>query len=184
MNTSTVEKIPAGTPGGAPGAVTVDTPVGPFTAVVGADGVIAAGFTEDATNVLRLSHPDLRTGAGGAVSSSTMDLERVARAVRDYFAGDLGAIDTVRVRQLGPPLRSRVWRELRQIPAGRPVTYTQLAERCGQPTAVRAAASGCATNAVALFVPCHRVIRTDGGLGGYLWGLEVKKFLLAHERNA
>jgi methylated-DNA-[protein]-cysteine S-methyltransferase len=74
-----------------------------------------------------------------------------------------------------------VWRALRNVPGGAAVTYTELAALAGRPAAVRAAASGCATNLVALVVPCHRIVRTDGGLGGYLFGTDVKESLLRHE---
>ena len=67
------------------------------------------------------------------------------------------------------------------VPAGVTVTYTELARRAGHPTAARAAASACARNAPALFVPCHRVVRNDGTLGGFRWGLDVKRWLLAFE---
>jgi len=63
------------------------------------------------------------------------------------------------------------------------VTYTQVAELAGRPAAIRGAASACARNPVALFIPCHRVLRTDGGLGGYRWGLPVKRWLLEHEKG-
>ena len=64
------------------------------------------------------------------------------------------------------------------------MTYTEYAAKAGRPLAVRAAAAACARNAAALFVPCHRVVRTDGGLGGFRWGLPVKRWLLAHEAGA
>jgi len=73
------------------------------------------------------------------------------------------------------------WEVLRTVPAGAPVTYTEYAAKSGRPAAVRAAASACARNAAALFVPCHRVLRTDGTLGGFRWGLECKRRLIAHE---
>jgi methylated-DNA-[protein]-cysteine S-methyltransferase len=73
---------------------------------------------------------------------------------------------------------------LRHVKPGEPVTYTAFAELTGRPRAVRAAAAACARNAAALFVPCHRVLRTDGTLGGYRWGLDVKRWLLDHERRA
>jgi methylated-DNA-[protein]-cysteine S-methyltransferase len=72
---------------------------------------------------------------------------------------------------------------MRDIRPGEPITYQAFAARAGRPAAVRAAAGACARNAAALFVPCHRVVRTDGGLGGYLWGLPVKRLLLTHERQ-
>jgi AraC family transcriptional regulator of adaptative response/methylated-DNA-[protein]-cysteine methyltransferase len=77
----------------------------------------------------------------------------------------------------------RVWEELQKIPYGTTRTYTQVARAMGRPTAVRAVARACATNPVSIVVPCHRVIREDGALAGYRWGLERKKALLEHEQN-
>lgn len=79
--------------------------------------------------------------------------------------------------------QSRVWQELTRIPIGETVTYQELAARIGRPKAVRAVASACARNNVAVVVPCHRVVRTDGGLGGYRWGIERKRSLLSLEQE-
>ncbi len=81
----------------------------------------------------------------------------------------------------GTAFQARVWKALREIPTGETRTYKEVAEEIGEPTAVRAVARACATNPVALTVPCHRVIRTDGSLAGYRWGLEVKEQLLEQE---
>ena len=78
----------------------------------------------------------------------------------------------------------RVWQELQRIPRGRTRTYSQVAQSLGQPRAVRAVARACATNPVSVVVPCHRVIREDGKLAGYRWGLSRKEQLLAQEHNA
>jgi AraC family transcriptional regulator of adaptative response/methylated-DNA-[protein]-cysteine methyltransferase len=78
--------------------------------------------------------------------------------------------------------QQRVWQALRQIPRGETRTYSQIAQAIGQPTAVRAVARACATNPVAVVVPCHRVIGSDGSLTGYRWGVERKKKLLELER--
>jgi AraC family transcriptional regulator of adaptative response/methylated-DNA-[protein]-cysteine methyltransferase len=78
----------------------------------------------------------------------------------------------------------RVWQELRAIPYGNTRTYSEIAEALGQPTAVRAVARACATNPVSVVIPCHRVVREDGNLAGYRWGLERKKELLAQERRS
>jgi len=83
----------------------------------------------------------------------------------------------------GTAFQARVWKALREIPSGEVRTYKQVAEEIGEPTAFRAVARACATNPVALTVPCHRVIRADGALAGYRWGLEVKEQLLNQERN-
>jgi AraC family transcriptional regulator of adaptative response/methylated-DNA-[protein]-cysteine methyltransferase len=79
--------------------------------------------------------------------------------------------------------QARVWRALRRIPRGETRSYAELAKAIGQPTAVRAVARACATNPVAIAVPCHRVIGSDGSLTGYRWGVDRKKKLLALERN-
>jgi AraC family transcriptional regulator of adaptative response/methylated-DNA-[protein]-cysteine methyltransferase len=84
----------------------------------------------------------------------------------------------------GTAFQRRVWQELQRIPRGTTRTYTQVAQSLGQPTAVRAVARACATNPVSIVVPCHRVIRGDGSLAGYRWGLSRKEQLLAAERAA
>lgn len=81
----------------------------------------------------------------------------------------------------GTAFQARVWEALVQIPPGQTRSYAEVAEQIGRPTAVRAVARACATNPVALVVPCHRVVRSDGSLSGYRWGLEVKAALLRAE---
>lgn len=82
------------------------------------------------------------------------------------------------------PFQRRVWQELAAIPPGRTRSYSEVARLLGRPTAARAVARACATNPVAVLIPCHRVVREGGGLGGYRWGLERKKSLLKAERAA
>jgi AraC family transcriptional regulator, regulatory protein of adaptative response / methylated-DNA-[protein]-cysteine methyltransferase len=84
---------------------------------------------------------------------------------------------------LGTAFQQRVWRALREVPAGTTATYTEIAQRVGAPAAVRAVGSACGKNPVAVVVPCHRIVREDGGLGGYAWGLPRKKALLTRERK-
>ena len=159
---------------------TVPTPVGPFTVVV-EDGVVhASGWTDDPQALVALIAPALRP----ATCAPVADLGAVTDAVAAYTDGDLSAIDGIAVRQQSGPFLMEVWDVLRTVPAGAPVTYAELAAKAGRPEAVRAAASACARNAVALFVPCHRVVRTGGGLGGFRYGLEVKRWLLGHEAAA
>jgi AraC family transcriptional regulator of adaptative response/methylated-DNA-[protein]-cysteine methyltransferase len=81
----------------------------------------------------------------------------------------------------GTAFQQRVWKALRTIPAGETTTYTELAKRIGAPKAVRAVAGACAANPLAIVVPCHRVVRNDGGLSGYRWGVERKRELLRRE---
>lgn len=166
---------------------TVPTPPGPFTAVIdGAGAVVASGWAPDAERLLDAVGADRLPQLAAAIAGGTLerrdDLGAVTDAVAAYVAGDLAAIDAVPVSTTaGTPFLQLAWSELRAIPAGAPETYTQLAARCERPRAVRAAGSACARNPTALFVPCHRVTRTGGALGGFLYGLDVKRWLLTHE---
>jgi len=159
---------------------TMTTPAGDFTMVVSEAGAVrAAGFTADVEELMRLIHPDLQ----GEVRP-VEDVGAPQAAVRSYLDGELTAIDAVPVEQrIGGGFITQAWKVMRDIEPGSPVTYTRFAELAGRPTAVRGAASACARNPVALFVPCHRVLRADGGLGGYRWGLPVKSWLLKHEQG-
>ncbi|VVD74087.1 bifunctional DNA-binding transcriptional regulator/O6-methylguanine-DNA methyltransferase Ada [Pandoraea anhela] len=83
----------------------------------------------------------------------------------------------------GTAFQQRVWQALRDVPAGETASYAQIAERIGSPRAVRAVAQACASNTLAVAIPCHRIVRNDGALSGYRWGVERKRALLAHERD-
>lgn len=160
---------------------TTPTPVGPLTIVVDDDGaVLASGWTDDASDLLELVAPELR---GGDLHHRE-ELGAVTEVVSRYVGGDVLAIDDVVVRQRSGPFRTHAWDVLRQVPPGAPVTYAELAAKAGRPRAIRAAAGACGFNAAALFVPCHRVLRTGGALGGFRWGLDVKRWLLDHEAGA
>jgi methylated-DNA-[protein]-cysteine S-methyltransferase len=157
---------------------TSDTPIGPFTALVDAEGaVLASGWTADAETLRQLIHPGLRPDQ----VRRRDELGAVTRAVAAYHRGELTAIDAIEVRQRSGEFLMHAWEVLRKIPAGDPVTYTEYAAVSGRPDATRAAANACARNAAALFVPCHRVLRIGGALGGFRWGLPVKRWLLDHE---
>jgi methylated-DNA-[protein]-cysteine S-methyltransferase len=164
-----------------PRYATVATPPGPFTVLVtsdddGSDVVLASGWTEDIDAMLRVIHPTLRPPAAEHV-----DWLPVLDVVTAFHDGEVTAIDDVAVRQRSGPFLEEAWKVLRTVPAGQPETYTAFAARCGRPAAVRAAASACSRNAAALFVPCHRVHSSGGGLGGFRWETPVKRWLLDHE---
>jgi len=85
------------------------------------------------------------------------------------------------IHMLGTEFQCRVWRYLLTIPVGETRTYAEVAAGVGQPEAVRAVANACGTNKIAVLIPCHRVVRSDGSLGGYRWGTDLKTRLLARE---
>ncbi len=103
----------------------------------------------------------------------------VARVVGLVEAPGLGLELPLDIR--GTAFQQRVWQALRDIPAGRTVSYSELAERIGSPGSVRAVAGACAANNIAIVIPCHRVVRNSGALSGYAWGVERKRALLARE---
>jgi methylated-DNA-[protein]-cysteine S-methyltransferase len=105
----------------------------------------------------------------------------IGRKIARYLAGDIHALDGISTDVVGTPFQKRVWQALREIPAGRTSSYGEIARRVGAPKAVRAVGAANGRNPVALVVPCHRVIRSDGDLCGYAGGLERKRWLLAHE---
>ena len=158
---------------------TIDTPDGALTILVDdTQRVLASGWSDDHEAIIARVHPSLRPTD---VAEGETDAAAAARA---YYTGDLAAIDTVTVHQRGTEMQLAGWAALRRITPGRPLTYSEFAVELGSPSAIRAAASICARNAPALFVPCHRVLRSDGTLGGFAWGLEVKERLLARESGA
>jgi methylated-DNA-[protein]-cysteine S-methyltransferase len=157
----------------------LDTPIGPLSLATRGDTLIAAGFDASPGALLPRLHASLRSAP--ASNARPADLPWLVKPVRDYFDGDLTALDRLPVYQLAGPGRQRMWEQMRAVPAGTTVTYTELAARAGQPTAPRAAGAACAANLIAPVVPCHRVLRTDGSLGGYYYGLDRKRWLLHHE---
>ena len=105
------------------------------------------------------------------------DLAAIARFIEMPGVG----LDLPLDLRQGTPFQQRVWEALRGIPCGATITYTAFARRLGQPNGARAVATACAANAIALGIPCHRVVRTDGTLSGYRWGVERKRALIDKE---
>lgn len=156
-------------------ATSIGTPVGPL-ALLARDGIlVAAGFAPVGVMADRIAASDVQ---------EVDDLDGVSSAVSAYLAGDVHAIDDLPVDQPGGRFHQSAWTVMREIPPGETISYRELAVRVGSPTAVRAAGGACARNLVAPIVPCHRVVRTGGARGGYYYGLDVKDWLLEHERRA
>lgn len=153
------------------------TPVGSLLAVASVRGLCAVRIGPDVPALLdqvRAEFPAAQLQAAPGV------LDDVLRALA-VLAGGGGATYDVPVDLRGTAFQARVWTALRLIPPGQTRSYQQVADAVGAPAAVRAVAGACGTNRVALVVPCHRVVRSDGGLGGFRWGLAVKQALLDAE---
>lgn len=153
--------------------------LGEILVAASAHGVCAILLGSDAAALLR----DLQDRfpraelLGGEASFEQM----VAQVVAFVEAPRIGLDLPLDVQ--GTAFQQRVWQALRKIPAGTTTTYTEIAKRIGAPTAVRAVAGACAANALAVAIPCHRVVRRDGGLSGYRWGVERKRALLDREQD-
>jgi AraC family transcriptional regulator of adaptative response/methylated-DNA-[protein]-cysteine methyltransferase len=159
------------------GYTIVDTPLGAMALAAGDSGIRAVLFGDPATLLGALSAecPDAQ------LTRADQALAPVAAAIGAAIQGRV--VDDVALDLRGTDFQKQVWKALCEIPSGTTVTYAQLAERIGRPSAVRAVASAVAANHVAVLVPCHRVIRTGGALGGYRWGLDRKRALLEAERS-
>ena len=132
-------------------------------------------FDEGAADLSR-RFPNATLVEGGADFAATV--EQVVAAVEAP-----GLPNSVPLDVRGTAFQEAVWAELRKIPAGETRSYAQIAAAAGNPGAVRATGSANGANNVAVLIPCHRVIRTDGSLGGYAYGLDIKRELLAREKT-
>ncbi len=162
------------------------TPVGPLAVLADrseptSPTVVAAGFCSADDLWSRLPEP---TRASQTSPVEADELGPLQQPILDYLAGDLNAIDRLPLAQNGTALQQEVWNGLRAIPAGETRTYGELAGATSKPNAVRAVGTACGKNLIAPFVPCHRALRSDGSLGGYHYGLDVKRWLLEHEAAA
>ncbi len=158
--------------------ITLSTPIGPLWLAGTEHGVLRVAFGHEDTGALR---SDLEKLTGARAEHSTDLLEDVTRQLTEYFDGTRHVLDPALDRRLSTGFRGEVQDGLADIPYGTTQTYKQLAHRLGRPGAVRAVGTACATNPLPLLLPCHRVLRSDGGPGGYRGGLAAKQWLLHHE---
>jgi AraC family transcriptional regulator of adaptative response/methylated-DNA-[protein]-cysteine methyltransferase len=158
---------------------TIETPVGVVLAASTERGVCAIRVGDDEMSLVNGVCAEYPLARISRDDDGLFDVAVVlASAVRGE--GDAGVLP---LDVEGTAFQIRVWESLRAIPAGETRTYSDVAQQIGSPRAVRAVASACAANAVVLAIPCHRVIRRDGSLGGYRWGLDVKEALLLAEQT-
>ena len=155
----------------------VESPVGPLTIAARDERVCLLHFGPDDERVRRWL---ARWYPGRAVVGHN-DPAGAVSVLSRYFEGDVDAIDAIAVEMNGTPFQQRVWSALRRVRAGRTAAYAEIAREIGAPTAVRAVGAANGANPVAVIVPCHRIVGTNGSLTGYGGGLERKQWLLRHE---
>jgi len=160
---------------------TIDAPIGAFLIATDEDGALrAVDFWADEPGLRRL----LARQYGSAPVERGEAPAAIREAFADYFAGDIRALERVRVATVGTAFQRKVWDALRRIPAGETRSYGQLAAEIGEPAASRAVGLANGQNPIAIVIPCHRVIGADGSLTGFGGGLPRKRWLLSHEGAA
>lgn len=160
---------------------TVDTPIGALLLAATDRGVVRVAFEiEGHDRVL----DDLAARVSPRILNTTKRLDTLARELDEYFAGRRLGFDVPIDFTLSRGFRRDVLGHLAVIPYGSTESYAQVAVATGNPRAVRAVGTACATNPLPIVIPCHRVVRTDGSLGGYLGGLDAKRTLLDLEAAA
>jgi methylated-DNA-[protein]-cysteine S-methyltransferase len=152
------------------------TPVGELSLIADEDILIAAGFSGVANLISRLD-----TKSAEQKLSKTFRIPIISDLISDYFDGDLNSLNGIRTRQSGAKFSQDVWKVMRKIPAGKTISYAELAKRAGSEAAVRAAGTACGNNLIAPIIPCHRIVKSGGALGNYGYGVKVKEWLLRHE---
>lgn len=155
---------------------TAKTPIGILYLVSDGEFLLGAGFRSHNDLIRRLDDLDRSQKL-----SAVRNIPEVTNAVSSYFDGNIDAFNSLKCRQPGGEFYQSVWKAMRKIEAGSTYSYGELARKAGKPRAARAAGTACATNLIAPIIPCHRVIRSDGELGNYGFGLEKKEWLLNFE---
>ena len=152
------------------------TPIGTLNLIAREDVLLGANLSTVSALKASLDDED-RTREFKEVKSIPV----ISDLIKDYFDGDLSALNAIKVRQPGAPFSQAAWKAMRRVKAGKTLSYAELADRAGSSAAVRAAGSACAKNAIVLVVPCHRIVKTGGALGNYAYGVNKKEWLLSHE---
>ena len=144
-------------------------------------GPLCLYFTERGLSALEFDCPEPTPDETGPPPALLIVIEAVKKELAAYFAGVPTDFGSLALDPRGTPFQGRVWEELRRIPRGTTISYRELARRLGSPKAFRAVGQANAVNPIPIIIPCHRVIASDGTLGGYSSGLDRKRWLLQHE---
>lgn len=145
----------------------IDTPIGAMVATADGKAITGLDFTDATPQIITSMHPLLL---------------RLKEELHEYFEGKRHTF-TLPLSPQGTPFQKQVWETLLTIPYGETISYAEEAERFGNPKAIRAVASANGRNPIAILIPCHRVIASSGGLGGYSGGIDKKEFLLQLEKE-
>jgi methylated-DNA-[protein]-cysteine S-methyltransferase len=156
----------------------VETPIGRLLLV--ADGRGRLRMLEFADKPERW-RPEFKRA--GETMTKTSNPSGLSRKLTDYFKGDVAALDSIKTECAGTAFQRSVWAMLRRIPVGSTTSYGALARKLGKPQAMRAVGLANGANPIAIVVPCHRVVGSDGSLTGYGGGIERKRWLLDHEAS-
>jgi methylated-DNA-[protein]-cysteine S-methyltransferase len=158
----------------------IDTAIGEMILVADLEGNLRAiDWADHEARMQRLL--ERHYGGNGFILEPAKNPSGLSDTLSRYFAGDVTAIDNVRVATAGTAFQREVWRALRDIPVGTTWSYAELARKIGRPKAVRAVGLANGSNPIGIVVPCHRVIGANGSLTGYGGGMERKRWLLDHE---
>jgi AraC family transcriptional regulator of adaptative response/methylated-DNA-[protein]-cysteine methyltransferase len=152
-------------------------------------GKLLGAYTENGMCAVRLGDSDQALERELRAEFPNADIRRAGSTIHEWVSKIVASLETgsgtaaIPLDAQGTAFQHQVWEALQQIPRGTTLSYSEIAKKIGRPSAVRAVARAIATNPVALVVPCHRVVREDGGLGGYRWGVERKEQLLESEKT-
>ena len=155
------------------------TPDGEFHIIFDSDGIARASGFGNIQDLKERLPEELRSA-----SLVSVDSHPYQKLVQAYYDGDKNALDAIPLDQTGSDFQKKVWQAISEVPYGKTISYKELAEKSGNPVAVRAVGAICGLNRLILLIPCHRILKSDGGIGNYLYGYEIKKSLLQHENAA
>lgn len=159
----------------------LDTPLGPMIAIADEEALYLLEF-EECRGLEREIERLQKNLQASIIPGRTAPISAIESELIDYFNGTLKEFKTA-LSFLGSPFQQLVWEELKKIPFGETRSYLEIATAIGKPSAVRAVAQANGANQIAIVIPCHRVINTNGQLGGYAGGLSRKQWLIAHEKQ-
>lgn len=158
----------------------IDTPLGPMLAIANDELLYLLEFVDRRGLEREIERMRQRTKSA-IIPGHTSPIASIEKELDQYFEGTLHQFKTP-LFLLGSPFQKQVWAELQRIPSGETRSYADLAQAIGRPTAFRAVAQANGANQLAIVIPCHRVINSNGDLGGYAGGISRKQWLLDHER--